>query len=315
MAQVWPSALPSPLVRSFNGEQDSQLLRGAARFGIAQNRKRFARPVRMYHVDFLMSSHQYNVFKYFYRVDLNRGSEFFDMDVADGAGSILPSVTRRVRISGAYAASLKSHAIYRVYFDLESFQKSDLDLSGTSLFAPVLPPLSDRDTVFGKSISVLLPQAIGGTSPYTYVVSGLPAGLSFDSSTRIVTGSPTSRVSPTVTYQVTDSNSKSVSCEFVWRITNKAPTADAGPDQSNIAAGAMVTLDGSGSTDDDGSISEYAWIQIAGTGVTLSDATVVMPTLEAPSKDFAQTLRFQLKTTDNEGAVDRDIVEVQVNAQ
>ena len=40
-----------------------------------------------------------------------------------------------------------------------------------------------------------------------------------------------------------------------------------------------------------------------------------MPIFTAPSKDFSQTLEFQLKVTDNEDAVDRDIVKIQVNAQ
>ena len=159
---------------------------------------------------------------------------------------------------------LDAHNLYSVSFDLESFQKLEFDLSGTSLFVPVIPSFRDRSSVYDEQVSILFPQAFGGSSPYSYVLTGLPPGLSFNSSTRIVTGRPSSRVSPTVTYQVTDSNSKSVSHTFVWRITNKSPIADAGSDQSNIVAGVTIILDGSGSSDADGSISAYAWIQIAG---------------------------------------------------
>ena len=45
---------------------------------------------------------------------------------------------------------------------------------------------------------------------------------------------------------------------------NPAPTADAGPDQTGIAAGATVTLDGSGSTDPEGHSITYAWTQVDG---------------------------------------------------
>jgi hypothetical protein len=57
---------------------------------------------------------------------------------------------------------------------------------------------------------------------------------------------------------------------------NEAPTADAGPDQT-VNEGVTVTLDGSNSTDPDGSITSYLWTQTAGTSVTLSDATAAKP--------------------------------------
>ena len=53
---------------------------------------------------------------------------------------------------------------------------------------------------------LILPEASGGATPYTYAVSGLPAGLSFDTATRIISGTPTTLGSSTVTYTVTDAN-------------------------------------------------------------------------------------------------------------
>lgn len=83
---------------------------------------------------------------------------------------------------------------------------------------------------------------------------------------------------------------------------NVPPTANAGPDQASIAAGATVTLDGSGSADSDGTITAYTWRQISGPAVTLSSTSTVGPTFTAPSQTANSTLVFGLIVTDNGGA-------------
>jgi hypothetical protein len=50
----------------------------------------------------------------------------------------------------------------------------------------------------------------------------------------------------------------------VSRPTNQAPTANAGTDQT-VNEGDNVKLDGSGSSDPDGTIASYSWTQTAGT--------------------------------------------------
>jgi hypothetical protein len=87
---------------------------------------------------------------------------------------------------------------------------------------------------------------------------------------------------------------------------NIAPVANAGPDQSGVA-GATVTLNGSNSTDSDGTIVSYAWKQATGTAVTLSNAAVANPTFTAPSAGTSGTsLTFQLTVTDNGGLTATD---------
>lgn len=81
---------------------------------------------------------------------------------------------------------------------------------------------------------------------------------------------------------------------------NTAPTANAGADQPSAVGGATISLDGTGSTDPDGTITDYAWTQTAGTTVTLSDDTDPEPTFVAP--DTAGTATFQLRVTDDDGA-------------
>ena len=104
---------------------------------------------------------------------------------------------------------------------------------------------------------------------------------------------------------------------------NPAPTADAGPDQSGIAAGGAVTLDGSGSSDPEGQTITYAWTQVDGAGdplttgpdhVTLSSATAQKPTFLAPGTG-PSVLHFKLVVTDEFGGVSTgDTVDISVNA-
>ncbi|HSW99060.1 MAG TPA: PKD domain-containing protein [Candidatus Saccharimonadales bacterium] len=84
-------------------------------------------------------------------------------------------------------------------------------------------------------------------------------------------------------------------------LANQSPTANAGVDQS-VAAAATVTLDGSGSSDPDGTIASYAWTQVSGTAVTLSSASAQKPTFTSPASMSGATLVFGLTVTDNQGA-------------
>src|SRR5688500_5135580 len=83
---------------------------------------------------------------------------------------------------------------------------------------------------------------------------------------------------------------------------NTIPVANSGPDQT-VDAGATVTLDGSGSSDADGTLAAYTWTQTAGSPtVTLSNRTVAQPTFQAPTVTGATTLTFSLIVRDDRGA-------------
>jgi hypothetical protein len=99
--------------------------------------------------------------------------------------------------------------------------------------------------------------------------------------------------------------------DLVAEMPPQPPTADAGSDQS-VDEGDPVTLDGSGSTDPDGTIASYAWTQTAGTSVTLSDAAAVNPTFTAPDVAADTVLTFQLTVADDDGleAIDTCTVNV-----
>lgn len=89
-----------------------------------------------------------------------------------------------------------------------------------------------------------------------------------------------------------------------------APVAEAGPNQT-VNGRATVTLAGSG-TDSDGRIAAYAWEQVDGPPVTLSDPASAAPTFVAPDVTADAVLDFQLTVTDDRGLHGRDTVSVTV---
>ena len=82
-------------------------------------------------------------------------------------------------------------------------------------------------------------------------------------------------------------------------VTNQAPIANAGPDQTVSINGGVVLI-GLFSSDPDGHLPlSYRWVQTGGPAVALSNATSVAPTFTAPSA--ASVLTFTLVVTDNKG--------------
>ncbi|MBA6347196.1 PKD domain-containing protein [Colwellia sp. BRX8-9] len=92
--------------------------------------------------------------------------------------------------------------------------------------------------------------------------------------------------------------------------TNKAPTANAGEDQT-VDEGNSITLSGSG-TDTDGSISSYSWTQTSGESVTIDNSTIGSASFDVTTATQV-TLTFQLTVTDNDGATGSDTVNFTIN--
>ncbi len=113
---------------------------------------------------------------------------------------------------------------------------------------------------------------------------------------------------------VTDNNGLTGSDTVLINLTadNEAPTADAGDTQNVKPDSGDVTLNGSASTDPEGGELSYAWKQLKGTPVELTNPDKAQATFSAPSAAYAPTgLLFQLTVTDSEGA--EDIAEAIVN--
>ena len=94
---------------------------------------------------------------------------------------------------------------------------------------------------------------------------------------------------------------------------NVAPSADAGSDQT-VTQNTTVVLNGTGSSDSDGVVVSYEWIQVSGKKISISNANTSTATFQAPrtrrGKD--STLIFALTVTDNDGASNTDEITITV---
>ena len=118
-----------------------------------------------------------------------------------------------------------------------------------------------------------------------------------------IASGPTPAVGPfaegshTITLTVTDDDGATDTDSLVITSTNIPPAADAGPDQTVTDLEAVI-LDGSGSSDPDGTIASYSWSE---GGVEI--ATGPTPTV-GPLSQGVHT--FVLTVTDDDGATDSD---------
>jgi len=97
-----------------------------------------------------------------------------------------------------------------------------------------------------QSTSISPVQVLGGVSPYTYSLTpSLPAGLTFSTSTGIITGSP-SAISSATTYNITvsDSQPKSITKSFSLTVIASTVTGSGSVNQINNTSNATSTNSG-----------------------------------------------------------------------
>jgi large repetitive protein len=98
---------------------------------------------------------------------------------------------------------------------------------------------------------------------------------------------------------------------LVQRVNN-APIADAGGD-GDVAEGDAYSLDGSGSSDEDGDDLGFVWSQISGPATTLDDPESDRPSFVAPQVSDQTPLVFQLRVSDGFALSAPDTVTVTIN--
>ncbi len=167
-----------------------------------------------------------------------------------------------------------------------------------------------NDQAYTENVEIAnlgLPDARGRGKTYSLIregsLSDLPGGLTFNASTRTLSGTPDEIGVFNLIYTVTDSDGGTDSLRFRITVINAAPTADAGPDQ-RVGKGTEVTLDGTGSTTSPpGRTLTYAWTQTRGTTVSLNSPTAAQPTFTVPNvipTTDPSSLDFSLVVTDGQ---------------
>ncbi|NTE03468.1 T9SS type B sorting domain-containing protein [Agrobacterium tumefaciens] len=102
-----------------------------------------------------------------------------------------------------------------------------------------LPTATLPNGVVGDNYpAVTLPAVTGGTGPYTYLATNLPAGLSFNTTTREITGTPTVGGTFTISLTATDANGNKATTGYSLTVTVRAPIVAA----ATVCAGSSATL-------------------------------------------------------------------------
>ncbi|MFB6523453.1 putative Ig domain-containing protein [Streptomyces sp. NPDC056401] len=155
--------------------------------------------------------------------------------------------------------------------------------------------VSAQNGVIGARIPELKNTAEGGTAPYTWSATGLPAGLAIDSSTGTINGTPTTAGTSHVTVTATDNAGKTGSASFSWTITT-AGTAlsvtNPGSQSSAVGAAANLTVKATGGT------APYSWSATglpAGLSIGSSTGTITGTATTAGTSSVTVT------ATDNAG--------------
>jgi hypothetical protein len=153
----------------------------------------------------------------------------------------------------------------------------------------------------------------GTIQSYNWTFQNTPSGANPSFSDATV-AQPTFDASTAGTYrielEVTD-NQGATGTDRVEVTLNLRPMADAGSDKTT-QVGNQVQLDGTGSSDTDGSIQSFLWSienKPSGSNATLNNTTVQQPTF---TPQTTGTYEIKLTVTDDQGATDSDRVTITV---
>lgn len=220
--------------------------------------------------------------------------------------------------------------LYTLTFDLTATGSSDMQATDSvevTVIGTNEPPVADAgaDSNVPLSTDEVTLSGTGSFDPDSGIAgyfweqeSGRPVVLQASSSVTPGFDVPSSVVAGeqmTFKLTVTDRGGleSSDTVEVRFYQDNIYPVADAGEEITAVAE-QTVSLDGSGSTDPDGGITAYLWLQIAGTSVTLFNANTAKPFFVAPTvAGSGETLTFGLGVEDTGGLTDIDVLSVRIN--
>ncbi|HKT04237.1 MAG TPA: putative Ig domain-containing protein [Rugosimonospora sp.] len=133
----------------------------------------------------------------------------------------------------------------------------------------------------GVAATAVQVTASGGTTPYTYAASGLPAGLSISGSGKI-TGTPTAAGTSTVTVTVTDATGAAAKTSgFTWTVVAVPAVTSPTSSARSTSQGSSVSLQATVS----GGVSPYTWSAAnLPTGLSISTGGLISGTASAGTR-------------------------------
>ena len=175
--------------------------------------------------------------------------------------------------------------------------------------APTLTSLGQNSATAGDPGFTLTMTGGGFVAGSTVQFDGVPQATTFVNGTTLEAAVPAAQLAAAGTFNVTVFNAApggGTSAPLPFTVNNRAPIADAGPDQ-NVSTGdsasVQVTLDGSGSSDPDGDPLTFTWTGSFGT----RSGMIVNPSFDP------RTHIVTLTVTDGKGGADTDTVQISVS--
>ena len=228
------------------------------------------------------------------------------------ASGVLPSGLTLGSSSGAITGTITSTAISQTFTvqvtdadGVSDTQQLTITVNGAPLIGTTsLAVATAGQTGYSQTLSVT-----GGTTPYTWsiTVGSLPAGLSLNSSSGIISGNvSSSAVTKSFTVQVKDANGATASLPLTLTV-NPAPNITTSSLPGGTRTGTYSqTLAASGGT------APLVWSVSSGnlpTGLTLGSTGVISGTISGT----ASSQTFTLRVTDANGVSDTQSLTITVN--
>ncbi len=150
------------------------------------------------------------------------------------------------------------------------------------------------------------PAVSGGTPPYTYTATGLPAGISIDRSTGLISGTPTTtQAAATATITVTDDAASAASANITIAVGQVSAAAVPPPTSTysvaaSVSPAAAGTISGTGSFKENDSVtlvakasSGYTFKGWEASDVGINSSTNSTLTFTMPAKNVTVIARFE----------------------
>jgi ribosomal protein L14 len=237
-------------------------------------------------------------------------------------------------IANATSASATANALVQGIYQFELMVTDNSgatakDTMQVTVNAAIPPPNQAPTANAGNDVTITLPvntAALNGTgndpdgtiAAYQWTkISGPVAGTIANATLASATANALVQGTYQFELKVTDNNgaiakdTMQVTVNAAIPPPNQAPTANAGNDVTITLPVNTAALNGTGN-DPDGTIAAYQWTKISGpVAGTITNATSASATANALVQGIYQ---FELKVTDNNGAIAKDTMQVTVNA-